>query len=159
MTSRAPLGKGCIVEMTGDESAFYQSSLLFVRQARKLEVLAQTQSFFSGQQHSSPPPPPTPCPFGEECCVTLRAEAKTAAWETSKWVAKSGAKTRAKASERVPLIVALDKQNRQLRRSCFFLLYVSDNFVFQEMKKFWNSCCNFFYSSDGETCLYSRTFK
>ena len=57
MTSRAPLGKGCIVEMTGDESAFYQSSLLFVRQARKLEVLAQTQSFFSGQQHSSPPPP------------------------------------------------------------------------------------------------------
>ena len=60
MTSRAPLGKGCIVEMTGDESAFYQSSLLFVRQARKLEVLAQTQSFFSGQQNSSPPPNPLP---------------------------------------------------------------------------------------------------
>ena len=59
MTSRAPLGKGGIMEITGDESAFDQSSLLFVRQARKLEVLAQTV-VFSCQQHSSTPPPPAP---------------------------------------------------------------------------------------------------
>lgn len=93
-------------ETTGDERAFNQNSMWFVRRARKFS--AQTQSFLFGQQRSSLPH--SPSPFGEECCLTLRDQTNTAAGETSKWVTKSGAKTRAKACEIAPLIFALNKQ-------------------------------------------------
>ena len=50
------------MEVTGDESAFDQSSLLFVWQARKLELLAQTLVFLWSTT-LLPPPPPPPLPL------------------------------------------------------------------------------------------------
>ena len=135
--------------MTGDESAFDQGSLMFVRQARKLEVLAQTQSFFSGKQHSSPPPHPLPfglwggvlrdvaCRDKNGCVGDKQMSGKVRCENARKGKWTSAAHFRARqtktASYEVFWAVPHFRQSN-LYICCFFQVYISDNIVFQEIE-------------------------